>query len=102
MARPIGAVDQQDVLPPIPVVVEKGAARAKRFRQELAAVGAVVVAECESGGGGDVGKLKPRRSPRLTIDAQWERRQAQTCTATAKEIPAVDGHNGFTRPCWSA
>src|SRR5689334_117559 len=98
MPRPVGAVDQQDVLPAITVVVEEGAPRAKRFRQQLAPVGTVVVAEHQSGGGGDVGKLKTWRRRGLTIDADRERRQAQPRAAAAKEIPAIDRHSGFTRP----
>src|SRR5688572_1602540 len=102
MPRPIGAVDQEDVLPAISVVVEEGTPRAKRLRQQLAAIGAVVVPERESGGGCDVGKLKPGRRRGLTADADRERRQAQPRAAAAKEVAAIDRHSGFTRPCWSA
>src|SRR5688572_12514979 len=102
MPRPVGAVDQQDVLPAITVVVEEGAPRAKRLRQQLAPVGAVVVPEHESGGGCDVGKLKTWRRRGLAVDADGERRQAQPRTAAAKEVAAIDRHSGFTSPCWSA
>ena len=46
---PVHAVDQQDVLPAVGVVVEKRAARAERLRQQLAAVRAAVVRELQTG-----------------------------------------------------
>ena len=56
MARPVHAVDEQDVLPAVGVVVEERAAGAQRLGQQLAAVRAAVVAELESGRGRDVGE----------------------------------------------
>ncbi len=43
------AVDQQNVLPAVAIVVEKGAAGAESFRQELAAERAAVVLKLDSG-----------------------------------------------------
>ena len=58
VARPVHAVDQQNVLPAVGVVIEERAAGAQRFGQELAAVGAAVVAEMDAGGFGDVDQAK--------------------------------------------
>ena len=51
---PVHAVDQKNVLPAVAVVIEEGAARAQSFRQQLAAVGAAVVAELQPGSGGHI------------------------------------------------
>src|SRR5438046_7954528 len=40
--RPINAIHQQDVLPPIAVIVQEGAPRTQSFRQEFSTVGAAV------------------------------------------------------------
>ena len=61
MVRPIHAVDQQDVLPAIAVVIEKGATRAKRFRQQLSAVGAVVVLKLDACRGRHVNEPQSQR-----------------------------------------
>ncbi len=58
VAGPVHAVDQQDVLPAVAIVIEEGAAGAQRFRQELAAEGAAVVMEVEAGGLGDIGETE--------------------------------------------
>src|SRR5260370_41722691 len=42
VTRPVHAVHKKDVLPAIAVVVEKRAARAQRFRKQLAAVCATI------------------------------------------------------------
>ena len=63
VARPVHAVDQQDVLPAVGVVVEKRAAGAQRLGQELAAVGAAVVAELEAGRAGDVDEAEAEVAP---------------------------------------
>ena len=62
VSGPIHAVDQQDVLPPVPVVVEKGAAGTQSFGEQLAAIGAVVVAKVKAGGAGYVGEMETRRA----------------------------------------
>ena len=49
MTGPVHAVDEQDVLPAVVVVVEERAAGAERLGQQLAAVGAVVVTERQPG-----------------------------------------------------
>src|ERR1700676_2056318 len=43
VARPVHAINKEDGLPAVAVVVEKGAARAERFGKEFASVGAAVV-----------------------------------------------------------
>jgi len=60
---PVHAVDEQNVLPAVGVVVEKRAARSQRLRQELAAVGAAVVAKPEARRGGHVGEAEAWRGP---------------------------------------
>src|SRR5579863_9031674 len=49
VAGPVHAVDQENVLPAIAIVVEKGASRSKGFRKKLASVGAAVVLEMNAG-----------------------------------------------------
>ena len=83
---PVHAVDEQDVLPAVAVVVEERAARAERLGQELAAVRAAVVAEGEAGRGGDVDEPEaravaagcgPRGVERRTVDARASRAAAR-------------------------
>ena len=50
VAGPVGAVDEEDVLPAVVVVVDEGDARAHGFREPFLAEGAVVVGEVDSGG----------------------------------------------------
>ena len=59
VARPIHAVDEQDVLPSVSVVVDERAAGAHRLGQEFAAIGAVAVLEFRPAAVGDVNELKP-------------------------------------------
>ena len=58
MARPVHAVDQQNIQPAIGIVIEESAAGAQGFRQILGAECAAVVAEVDAGGGGDVGQAE--------------------------------------------
>jgi len=62
MPRPIHAVDEQDVLKPVVVVVDEGAAGAERFRQIFAAESAAVMIEVDAARFGDIGESKPRSS----------------------------------------
>ena len=57
MAGPIHGVDQQDVLPPVIVVVEEADAAAHGFGEVLFSECAAVVFEVDAGLGGDVGEL---------------------------------------------
>jgi len=59
--RPVGAIDQQNVLPAIAVIVEKGATGTERFRKELASKGTTVVLKAKARGNGDIGKAKAER-----------------------------------------
>ena len=61
---PVHAIDEQDVLPAVAVVVEEGAAGTKGLGQQRAPIGAVVVAERQSGRSRDVDELKPRAGRR--------------------------------------
>ena len=60
MAGPVRAIDEQDVEPAVAVVIEEGAAGAHGLGQKLRSERAIVVAESDSGGCGDVGELKIR------------------------------------------
>ena len=55
--RPVLAVDQQNVLPVIVVVVQKGSSRAHGFGKVLFPEGAVVVFKAQAGLPGDVSEL---------------------------------------------
>ena len=55
---PVHAVDQQDVLPAVGVVIEEGAAGTESFREKFAAVRAAIVAELNSRGGCDINKAE--------------------------------------------
>src|ERR1700682_986386 len=63
MARPVHGVDQQYVLPPVLVIVEKAGAAAHGFRQVLFPKRSVVVFEVDAGLGSYVGELDRSRSP---------------------------------------
>lgn len=58
VARPIHAINEQNVLPAVGVVIEKGAARPERFGKQLSTVGAGVVLELNPCGCGYVGEAK--------------------------------------------
>ena len=58
MSRPIHAIDQQDVLPAIAVVIEKGAAGAECLREKLAAEGTAAVTKANPRGTGHVGQAE--------------------------------------------
>ena len=56
MAGKVLAVDQENVLPAVAIVIDECAARAQSFRQVFFPEGAVVVDEVDAGGFGDVGE----------------------------------------------
>src|SRR5438128_1322474 len=56
MPRPITGIHEQDVLPAVPVIVEKRDSRAHCLRQKLLAESAIGVPEGDAGGLGDVGE----------------------------------------------
>src|SRR5215213_9300722 len=101
MTRPVGAVDQQDVLPSVRVIVDERAPRSKRFRQELAAVRTVVVAKCQPAAGGDVNELESRCGVRLANDVGSQRREAKAGTTARQKVTAIHC-SGLIKPCWSA
>ena len=57
----MGAVDEQDVVVPVAVVVEEGAAAAHGLRHPLVPGGAGFVGELDAGFRGDVGEADLRR-----------------------------------------
>ena len=62
VARPVGTVNEQNILPAVAVVVQKSAAGAERLRQEFSAEGPTVVLELNSGLAGHIREPKTRRS----------------------------------------
>ena len=64
VARPVRAIDQQNVLPAVAIVIEEGAAGAQSFGQEFSAEGAAVVLEMNARLSGDIGETKAGRSRR--------------------------------------
>ena len=58
VSGPVHAVNQKDVLPAVPVIVEEGASGAKRFRQKLASISPAVVAELDSSRISHIGKVE--------------------------------------------
>ena len=87
MSRPVGAVDEQDVLPAVGIVVEKCATRTEGFGKQLSTVGAAVVAKLESGGLRDIDQLKTRH---------WTLTCASRCVrsnADADANPATPARN---------
>ena len=76
MARPVHAVDQQNVEPAVAIVIEEGAAGAHGFGQILRAERAAVVAEVDAGRRGDVGQAEAQARARRPRQ-QRERRASQ-------------------------
>ncbi len=97
---PVRTVDQEDVLPAVTIVVEKGASRAESFRQELATESAAIVLKMDTGLAGDVGEAKPeciavRRLCREGLQPQKLRPRCESRHAL-QEMPAI--HGTFTSP----
>src|SRR5579872_3234547 len=100
MAGPIGAVDQEDVLPTIAIVIQKSAAGPKGFRQILAAEGSAVVLKLNSSRAGHIGETETRggRSAclrRQGMQASQGRPRCESCHSP-QERPAI--HGTFTSP----
>src|ERR1035438_8397597 len=97
MAGPIHAVGQQNVLPAVGVVIQKGAPRAQSLGEQLAAISSAVVLEVNSCRAGYVGKMKPQRRLRRTPE-HWraQSRRSRQGRRSNHESPAV--HGMFTKP----
>ena len=80
VAGPIHAVDEQDVLPAVGVVIQEGAPGAERFRQELAAVCAAVVRECDA----------RRRRSRLSGESRAPVRPAPPATTRRQALARAE------------
>ncbi len=104
MSGPVHAVDQQDVLPPVAVVVEERAPGAHRLGQQLAAVRAAVVREAKATRGGDVhepqSRVGLRRQPREHVARRPRAGGRRACDA--QHIAPVQCHSGPARPLRSA
>ena len=68
VARPVHRVHEQNVLPAVRVVIQEGATGAQRFRQEFAAIGAIVLAKMNTSGFGGVGQAELWRG---RSERQW-------------------------------
>jgi hypothetical protein len=97
---PIAAVHEQDVLPPITVVVEKRATRSECLGQEFAAVRTVVVAERDAGGARDINKPEPWRRLSLGVGTPRKGSACQAGTGMTDEFAPV--HSGLMSPCCKA
>ena len=82
VARPVHAVDQQDVQPAVAIVIEEGAARAHRLGQVLGAECAAVVAEVDAGRRGDIGQAEVQARRRRASSGAAAPRAAETCGAS--------------------
>src|ERR1700682_1698626 len=58
VAGPVHAVDEQNILPAVVVVIEKSAAGAKSFREEFASECAAVVLKLKASRGGHIGEAE--------------------------------------------
>src|SRR6202142_1070430 len=97
MTGPIHAIDQQNVLPPVAVVIEKRAARAQRLGKKFPAVRAGVVPEVNPRRRGYVGKLKSQRRRRRTPNhRRTHHRRPSHRACPSQKRPAV--HGMFTSP----
>ena len=88
-------------LPAVRVVVQEGAAGPERLREQLAAIGAAVVAEPEARRRGHVhqleaGAVRGLREQRIEGDGG----RGQTGAQARQKVPAI--HKGPTRPFWMA
>src|SRR5579859_25576 len=100
MAGPIGAVDQEDVLPTIAIVIQKSAARPEGLREVLAAEGSTVVLKLNSSRAGHIGETETRGSRgaclgRQGMQASQGRPRCESCHSP-QERPAI--HGTFTNP----
>src|SRR5258708_24159607 len=96
VARPVHAVDEDDVLPAVVIVIQKRAAGTQRFGQIFAAERAAVCLEIDAGRRSHFDKAQRKRG--LGIRGRPACRQKKR--TARKEIPA--GHGIWTRPLRTA
>src|SRR5580704_1320079 len=75
VARPIGAVDEQDILPAVAVIVEERATGAESFGQEFSAEGSAVVLELDARMAGHIGEAKAGRGGSRTLRYAFSRKE---------------------------
>src|SRR5690349_2716723 len=97
--RPVHGVDQQNVLPAVVVVIEKGAAGAKCFGEQLAAIRAAVVPKVDAGLRRNVRELYAQPRRRIACHGQRDRRRARgnSCAARLRQEIAPP-HGNVTKP----
>ena len=97
VAGPIHPVDEQDVLPAVGVVIEKCATGAESLGKQLAAVGAAVVLEMDSGCEvTSTSKSESGSGGQTTASTAESRRAAATARHAAQKLPPL--HGMFTKP----
>ena len=92
------AVDQQNVLPAVAIVIKESAAGAQRLGQELAAESSAVVLKVDAGGVGHIGEAEAEiRVCRLRRErVQRDSVATRPDQPSPKERPAI--HGTFTSP----
>ena len=85
----MAAVDQIEVLPPVPVGVEEGGAGAEGLHVIVFAAGAIVVAEVDSGFAGDLPIYHLSVNDADTPRAQANEQNVQSNTASHVNLPLV-------------
>ena len=99
VAGPVPAVDEQDVLPAVAVVVKKSTTGAQSFGQKLAAIRSAVMLKLNAGLLGDIHEREPRvgglRDRRQDLQQRpfRQRRETHHCS---QERPSI--HGTFTNP----
>ena len=94
---PVHAVHKKDVLPAVAVVVEKRAARAQRFREQLATIGAAIVLKVNSNRIRNIGQTESKRCGWICECPGWRGCRGKSCAQCCqKEITPLQGR--FTNP----
>ena|SRR5438552_15566412 len=95
---PVHGVDQQYVLPAVVVVIEKSAARAECFGQQLAAICAAVVPKMDARLLGNVRELETQRRRRSGCQCRERRRPRRNSGATRVRQEVAPLHGNVTKP----
>ncbi|HZS72548.1 MAG TPA: hypothetical protein VFA13_11985 [Candidatus Acidoferrum sp.] len=100
VAGPVHAVDEQNVLPAVGVVIKKGATGAECLRKKFPAECPAIVAKIDAGARGDINQAESEREVRHCREEarrreQREGRGAREKIAAIQERPA---HGKLTRP----
>src|ERR1700730_3829366 len=92
VARPIHSINQQNVLPPVVVVVQKCATRAQCFGQELSSEGSAIMLKLYSRRAGDIGDAEPQwRGRRAKKIARPERGVKGAAASSSNKLATLHG-----------